>query len=179
MRTHPSIHQTATEENKLATSQRQLIAAEMASSLLWRADPLPASDKELLHAFYAQGKTAVALAKLLGTNPRIIRRRIERLTALLRSPAYLFVLRNRHRWPPTLASVATHIHLQGHSIRATAAALGVPYHLTRLHEEALQAMLAAHLVAMRQEATAADDIAAPPHHEHPHVRTRPFSKGAA
>lgn len=123
------------------------MVAEAACTILSRAEHLLTQDREILHAIYGEGKTAVELARLLSHPIRPLRRRIRALTRRVNSPLYLFVLRARHEWNATLARVATAIFLEGRSLKVAARTLNVSYFTVRRQRDAVTAMLAAHLTA--------------------------------
>ena len=120
--------------------RRRPLKQETVDRVLRLCDALPRGDRELLEATYRDGKTAVALARLLEKDPRGLRRRIARLTARVLSPQYRFVLSHRDSWAPARRRVASEIFINGKSARAAAAALRISLHTARRHQEAVLAM---------------------------------------
>jgi DNA-directed RNA polymerase specialized sigma24 family protein len=123
------------------TDRRMTFRRELTDSIATLAEGLPPDDHALIRALYADGKSAVELARLAGKDPREVRRRARRLVKRILSPEYLFVLRTRHRWPAPRRSVAVACILHGRPQREVAAELRVPLYTVRRHCEAIHAAL--------------------------------------
>jgi DNA-directed RNA polymerase specialized sigma24 family protein len=99
---------------------RRRVTEEVVDRLLERATCLPLTDRALLRAVYRDRQSTVELARLLGSAPRQVRRRLRRLVARVLSPEFIFVLRHRESWPRLRAEVATACILEGKSLRQAA-----------------------------------------------------------
>jgi DNA-binding Lrp family transcriptional regulator len=114
---------------------------DMAEHVLRRAEHLPAEDRALLVAALDQGRTARELSVLLGRSPRVIRRRLRRLTQRVLSDRFVFVLRHRESWPASRRRIATACVLQGRPIRKAAVELKTSLYNVRKHLDAVSALL--------------------------------------
>ena len=99
--------------------------------LLDLAEHLPDPDRALLRGIYDRGMSAADLARVLGRRPRGIRRHVQRLVERIGSPRFMFIVRNRRRWPKVRRSIAEMVFLQGRSQREAAEALGLGVHRVR------------------------------------------------
>jgi DNA-directed RNA polymerase specialized sigma24 family protein len=121
------------------TDRRFVHRRDLTESLARLAEDLPPADRALIRAVYADGKSAVEVGRLSGTDPRAVRRRIRRLARRVLSPEYLFVLRHRDRWPAARRKVAVACILHGRSMRDASRELRIPLYTVRRHCEAVLA----------------------------------------
>jgi DNA-directed RNA polymerase specialized sigma24 family protein len=121
------------------TDRRFIHRRELTESLARLADDLAPDDRALIRAVYADGKTAVDVARLSGADPRAVRRRVRRLTRRVLSPEYLFVLRHKDRWPAPRRRVAVACFLHGRTMRDAARQLRMPLYTVRRHCDAVHA----------------------------------------
>ncbi len=132
-----------------SSDRRRLRNADLAEQVSLRAEPLPPGDRALLDAAFRDGKTAVEIALLTGEDHRIVRRRIRRLAVRVMSPRYVFVLRERARWPATRRRVGEVCVLRGRSMRAACLELGMSMHMVRRQRELIDALFQATLLTPR------------------------------
>ena len=111
--------------------------------LLDHASSLDESDAALLRSVYGSGLTATQLARALRQHPRAVRARVHRLIMRISSPAFQFVVREQHRWPPRRRQVAQSIVLRARTQRQTARALDITVHEVRKHLAHVTALLEA------------------------------------
>lgn len=151
-----------------ATDLRRKGARDYADAVLSRARALPAEERALLHAIYAEGRTATEIATLRHEDPRNLRRRVRVILKRLRDPLYAFILRQRPYLSPVRRRVATLCILHGHSIRAASERTGLSMHAVRKHLHALHAL---HEAAETQQSR-------PPNHPQPHPPRHATRTGA-
>lgn len=109
--------------------------------LLDRADYLTASDRALLRGIYDRGMDAAEVARVMGSRPRGVRQRVQRLIEHVNSPGFSFILRAGRRWPHTRRRVGELIFLQGLTQRDAAARLGISLHHVRREVERIRALI--------------------------------------
>lgn len=85
-----------------------------------RAGWLDPKDRALLEVVYLQGLSIKLLAAVTGIDESSLRRRIRILTRRLRSPEFLFCMRNQERFNKLEMSVAQHYFIERKSIPAVA-----------------------------------------------------------
>jgi len=108
--------------------------------LLMRGEWLDPPDRAIIEAIYREGITTAELARRLGADVRVLRRRRRRLVARMLCPLFAFVALNRDAWGPTRRRVATACVLQGRSLRQATRSLGLSLHTVRRHLAAVEAM---------------------------------------
>lgn len=126
-----------------AADLRRRRQRDMVEAVVARAAWLPDAERALLEAVYRDGRSARALAGLLGENPRLVRARVRRAVKRVLDPRFAFVVRNRGRWTTSRRRVATECLLNGRSIRGAADSLGLSLHTVRLHRAAVEAQFEA------------------------------------
>jgi DNA-directed RNA polymerase specialized sigma24 family protein len=139
----PARENTRSIEIPESTDLRRRHHRDLVQRLLDRATCLPAPDLALLRAAYDDGRSAVEIAAMLGTEPRAIRRRLRRLAQRVLSEEFLFVLRHRDSWDSARRNIATACLLHGRSIRQTARELGLSLYTVRRHYLAILALFEA------------------------------------
>jgi DNA-directed RNA polymerase specialized sigma24 family protein len=122
-----------------AAEPRQL--RDAAERILDLADHLAAPDRALLRGIYDRGMTAADLARVLGRRPRGVRRRVQRLVQRIGSPRFMFIVRNRRRWPKVRRSIAEMVFLQGRSQRDAAETLGLGVHRVRREVDRIRLLI--------------------------------------
>lgn len=126
---------------------------EYAELLIDRAVWLPAADRELVTAVFAEGLSVAAYTRRCrergfgDQSARINRRRLRRLITRLISPKYAFVIARRGDWPIARRRVAMACLVQGLPFRHAAAALGLSLHAVRRHIDAVEAAYLTHVEA--------------------------------
>lgn len=132
---HPERHAFADPVDLRRRSLR-----DHAETIVVRAEHLLPDDRALLQAVFRDGMTAIDLARVTGTAPRALRRRIRLLAGRVLTARYAYVMRHREHWPATRRRVATACVLQGRSLRAAAAHLRLTLHVVRRHMDAVNAL---------------------------------------
>lgn len=106
---------------------------------------LAAPDRALIESVYLRGLSAAELARALGREPVVVRRRLARIIRRMSTPAFRFVARNKNGWPLERAAIAEAVILRGLSQRAAAKALGVGVHRVRREIDRVSALVEAQL----------------------------------
>ena len=112
--------------------------------ILKAAQALPPADRALLQSVYADGRSAAEVARLRNVPERRISYHVRRLTRLVLSPEYAFVLEHRRRWSRNRARIATDCFIRGRSIREAARLSRISYHAALQHYHAVLALMQAH-----------------------------------
>mgnify|MGYP002654994195 CR=1 FL=1 len=108
--------------------------------VLERAHLLDPADQRLIEAIYARGVTAVAMSRLMGQPPRKLTSRVRRLVKHLCSPECALVQAMESRLPKVRREVARACFVQGLSIRAASARVGITFYAARQHLAAVRAL---------------------------------------
>lgn len=108
--------------------------------LVQYAQYLPPTDRALLCSVYERGLSTTELARVMGTRPRAIRARLQRLLARLDSPTFRYVLQARHNWPPRTRQIAEALFIHGQTQRTTAAKLQTTVHQIRRESDRIRAI---------------------------------------
>ena len=125
----------------VAGRQTQIQARRVsAERLLDYADHLEGSDRALLRAVFDRGLTSTDLARVIGEEPRAVRRRVQRLVERIGSASFQFVMRNCEGWPSSRRRVGESIVLRGSTQRQAAVQLGLSLHQVRREMEHIQAL---------------------------------------
>ena len=111
-----------------------------AERLLDYADHLDGSDRALLRAVFDRGLTSTDLARVIGQEPRAVRRRVQRLVERIGSASFQFVMRNCDGWPSSRRQVGESIILRGSTQRRAAVQLGLSLHQVRQEIERIRAL---------------------------------------
>ena len=111
-----------------------------AERLLDYADHLDGSDRALLRAVFDRGLTSTDLARVIGQEPRAVRRRVQRLVERIGSASFQFVMRNRDGWPLSRRQVGESNILRGSTQRRAAMQLGLSLHQVRSEIERIRAL---------------------------------------
>ena len=114
--------------------------------LVQLAEHLAPSDRALVCSIYKRGLTASELAQAIGTRPRTVRERVQRLVQRLNSPTFLYVLHRRHTWPLRRRRIAEAVFLRGECQRGVAAQMQVTVHVVRREAERIRAIAEAQLL---------------------------------
>lgn len=104
------------------------------------AQSLPADDRLLLERRFADGLTAVDIARRSRRSAASIRQRIDRLTQRLASPEFRFTLLHQNKLPRTMRRTATLLFIQGRSMRETAELTKKTLHRVRCDRATLQTL---------------------------------------
>jgi DNA-directed RNA polymerase specialized sigma24 family protein len=114
-------------------ARRRTDRRDRVERLLALSEHLPPSDRLLLRQVFERGNTVADIARLAGTCPRKLRRRLRALIRRTRDPLFRhFILHQDLLPPPARRSVQLHI-LQGKSLRAAADLTGHSLHQVRQH----------------------------------------------
>ncbi len=108
--------------------------------VLERAHLLDPADRRLIEAIYARGVTAAAMSRLMGQPPRKLTSRVRRLVKHLCSPECALVQAMESRLPRVRREVARACFVQGLSIRAASARVGITFYAARQHLAAVRAL---------------------------------------
>ena len=111
--------------------------AELADSIVVRAQHLRGHDRDLVLAMYRDGLPATQIARVGNLDPRQVRRRIKIALTRLADPVFIYVVTHKTGWSTTRPKVARSIFQCGHSIRQTAEALDLKIHQVRRHRAAI------------------------------------------
>ena len=114
-------------------------------TLVARACMLAPDDRDLLIAVYSKNVSCAAIARAGGHDPRLMRRRLARLTRRVMSPTFALcasavLAKNAGGWSPTRRAVGERIILQGVTYRAAATELKLSIHTIRAHVTAIRAL---------------------------------------
>lgn len=115
-----------------------------ADRLLALAEALPAPDRAILRAIYADNRSAAEVAAIVGTDPRRVRAHVRTLTRRILTPLFAFVVAHSAAWPETRRRVADACVIRGQSQRDAAIALKTSLHAVRRHCQAIQDLCNAH-----------------------------------
>ena len=111
-----------------------------AAVMLDRAHLLDPADQRLIEAIYSRGQSAAAVARLLGQPSRKVNARVHRLVKLLCSPECALVQAMKTRMPQARREIARACFVQGMSIRAASARVGITFYAARQHLAAVRAL---------------------------------------
>ena len=104
------------------------------------AEALPRHEQKLIEGRFADGLTYRDLARKHRTDPRRMRRKIDKLAQRMTQPEFRFTLLHAGQLPPTLRKTAKLLFLQGQSMRDTARATGHTLHRIRTDRTTLQTL---------------------------------------
>ncbi|XAL97980.1 sigma factor-like helix-turn-helix DNA-binding protein [Phycisphaeraceae bacterium D3-23] len=104
------------------------------------ADALPDEEARLIRARYGEGLTYRDLARRYRSEPRRIRRRIDRIADRMQSAEFRFTLLHENELTPKLRKTAKLLFLQGCSLRHTAQATHSTLHRIRTDRATLQTL---------------------------------------
>ncbi len=104
---------------------------DYAERMLLRAALLAPGDRELIDMVWGEGRSAESVACLLGVPVRRVRTRLRSLGDRMMSRRFVGVMRGRDAWPDRRRRVATLVVLEGETLRATSARLGITLHQVR------------------------------------------------
>lgn len=108
-----------------AGALRRARKRQQCDAIIAGAEYLSPDDSALLRAVYADGRSSEELSALIGVRGRAVRRRVQRLTARIASPLFVFVVSHLESWPTERRDVAAACILRGRSQRAAAGELGM------------------------------------------------------
>lgn|GEM_PF-1154446 len=131
----------------LAADLRRKRGRELADFVLACADWATPEDRQLLKAVYADNMNAVQIARLSGSAPRAVRRRVRKIIQRFLDPRFAYVMQHRHLWNTTRRRVATACVLQGRTLRGAARHLDSSLHTVRKEMHAVEALFQAHALA--------------------------------
>lgn len=132
-----------------ATDLRRSPSREALEVIVHRSGCLLPEDQVLMDACYSKGLGVTELARLQGVDPRVIQRRIKRLSARVISPEFSFVLSQESSWPPTRRRIARAVILEGRTMRAASAVLRISLHRVREHIALIHALFNEHIALSR------------------------------
>lgn len=123
--------------------------------ILMRSESLLPADRALLDAYYARGVGAEDLARINGSAPRTIRRRVRTLSERVLDDAFVYVMRGIDRFAGTRRQVAKEVFLHGRSRREAARIIGLSLHTVRRHCNAIEELALAERSPSRRDGKAA------------------------
>ncbi len=134
------VHQKTRSNTESYLDLRRRSARDLADTLVGRAAHLPPQERALLLAVYAHGRSMLETAQLLGESHRSVRTRVHQLVKRVMAPHFLYVVRYRADWTPSLRAIATECFIHGRSVRQAAKVLGFSYHVTRRGRDHIDAL---------------------------------------
>ncbi|MCL4220144.1 MAG: hypothetical protein KJZ65_02120 [Phycisphaerales bacterium] len=123
-----------------ALDLRKRFRRDRADCVVARAAFLAPAERLLVESYFRDGRTIKILAEASNTDPRVLSRRLRRLTERLLSDRFSFVLRNFESWSPSRRRVATAMVMQGLSMRAASMHLRMSLYSVRRHADAINAL---------------------------------------
>lgn len=123
---------------------------ELAEEAVRRSEWLATDEQALIRAVFRNGQSAAQVARLIGVEPRQVRRRMHRIIKRVMAPAFMLVVQHRDQWTGTRRRVAEACFVRGASIREAAAELGVSLHTVRVHCAAVKSMIELRAVVAEQ-----------------------------
>jgi DNA-directed RNA polymerase specialized sigma24 family protein len=114
---------------------------EIAEAVVARSEWLPQDEQALVRAVFRNGQSAAQVARLMGVEPRRVRRRVHRIVKRVMAPTFVLVVQQREQWSGTRRRVAEACFVRGLSIREASIELGVSLHTVRIHCGAVRHML--------------------------------------
>lgn len=123
-----------------ALDLRKRLRRDRTDCIVARAAFLPPSERLLVESYFREGRTIKILAEASATDPRVLSRRLRRLTERLLSDRFSFVLRNFEGWSPSRRRVAMAMVMQGLSMRAASIHLRMSLYSVRRHADAINAL---------------------------------------
>lgn len=138
------------ESLEFATDLRRSPSREALEVIVHRSGCLLPEDQALMDACFSRGMRVIELARLQGVDPRIVQRRIKRLSARVISPEFSFVLNQESAWPPTRRRIARAVVLEGRTMRGASKALAISLHTVREHVKFIYALFNEHLAQRLQ-----------------------------
>lgn len=111
--------------------------------LIRRAKLLPPKDRDLMLAVFLRGQTAGSLARLMGEDAWVIRRRLIKLSRRMTSRSFTGVLKTLPYLTPPDAELARLRYCQGTPVCELAARLDVSPHLLRRQLDRISAQIVA------------------------------------
>ncbi len=137
------------EALEFATDLRRSPSREALEVIVHRSGCLLPEDQALMDACYSRGLGVLELARLQGVDPRVVQRRIKRLSARVISAEFSFVLSQESSWPPTRRRIARAVILEGRTMRAASAVLRISLHRVREHIRLIHALFNEHVALLR------------------------------
>lgn len=138
------------ESLEFATDLRRSPSREALEVIVHRSGCLLPEDQALMDACFSRGMRVLELARLQGVDPRVVQRRIKRLSARVISPEFSFVLNQESAWPPTRRRIARAVVLEGRTMRGASKALAISLHTVREHVKFIYALFNEHLAQRLQ-----------------------------
>jgi hypothetical protein len=138
------------EALEFATDLRRSPSREALEVIVHRSGCLLPEDQALMDACFSRGMRVLELARLQGVDPRVVQRRIKRLSARVISPEFSFVLNQESAWPPTRRRIARAVVLEGRTMRGASKALSISLHTVREHVKFIYALFNEHLAQRLQ-----------------------------
>ena len=111
--------------------------------LLERAEYLDPPERLLLEQILCGGVAVEHLARLAGTEPRKLQRKVRRLIAALGHPNAEWIVRHGHKLAGLQRQIAIRLWMQGLSLRQTARRLDLSLHDVRQHAQVINGLLSA------------------------------------
>ncbi len=129
---------TGTMESAIDLRRRH--SRDLAEILVERAELALPEDRAMIEAVYRDGVSAERLSRLIGRSPRATRQRIRVVATRLLSSRFIFVMRQRDRWPLDRKRIATACAIHGQSMRKAASSLGYTLHEVRTEMSVVDAL---------------------------------------
>ena len=136
-RTGPERRENHTES---LTENRFLDRRARAQAIVRNAEHLLPEERALARAYFVEGMSASEVARLAGTTPKTVLRRIDRMVARVTSLRFVFAVNHRKSLGRMRGRVATACLVQGLSMRETSRRFGVSIYVVRSHLHAVNGM---------------------------------------
>lgn len=117
------------------------VRTQRAARLCKLAVELPADERALVLARYADGRSSAEIAALAGCSRFLIERKLRRLTTRMARPEYVFLAPRLLQLDPMQRSIARACFIEGRSIRAAALQLNISQHALREGRAVLLALV--------------------------------------
>ncbi|HLP84346.1 MAG TPA: hypothetical protein VK157_08345 [Phycisphaerales bacterium] len=130
--------QDATKVMNEACDLRRSHHRDVVERVVSRAQLLPPRERAMVEGVYLRQLSAVDIGRELDIPPRIVRRDVRIIVRRMLSPIFAFVMVHRDAWSGHRRQVAQLVYIEGMSLRAVAAVIGLSFHKTRRHDEAIR-----------------------------------------
>jgi hypothetical protein len=124
-----------------ALDLRVATGAAAADLICARAEYLPLADRDLLWSVYRHGVNVAELARASRRCRKTMSRRVKALVTRLNDPCFILVIARAGSWETRLAAVARQHYVQGRTLRAIGAALGLSYAQVRAARDVVRGLL--------------------------------------
>ena len=125
-----------------AQRERASRGRQLATTIVARAEHLPADEAAILSAIYERGMKSAKLARVMGCTTATLRHRVKALVRRVVAPTFPYVVVHRDQWPERTRHLATELFLRGRPMRHVADESGARYHTVRRQRDAIASMAA-------------------------------------